>query len=188
MQDITTTFEATSHRGAAHARFKCILDSVINYEEDSVKGKFFKIENKSYEKIDLLYVHDDGSIGVTLTYGANYGLPCRQVLAVFNSGHIQLNFAAHFDCIYLKPHVRELHRDVLITSPSKLCATPTRITETANVDWMYDFTLESWSTIRLGGYDSTPHQLYLQEHASKVDSIAETVRKQFLCTTYDTKE
>jgi hypothetical protein len=101
--------KAQLHRHSSPSRFTLLVDSVfppqnpnegamLTIEEASEHGvKFFMVEPKSSNSIDVVSVFSNGSFACTDPTFANYGTPRKHIIAVFVNGDAFINAGMHYN-------------------------------------------------------------------------------------------
>ena len=157
---INDTHLLLRHRGPSALRLRLLLKVAIGTIAiptdiiSSITGvKCFKVTSKqNIEHFDIVAVLSDGSFASSDPRTANYGMPCRDVLAVVIAGYAELNFIWHFHQMYQNDFVTNIKSNAEISSKST-CNLATnikdsrcRVTSNARFDIAENVTRASWLT------------------------------------------
>ena len=81
--------------------------------------RYFKVSSKrNHEHFDIVAVLSDGSFASSCPRTANFGMLCRDVLAVFIEGHAELNFIWHFHQMYHNDFIANIKENAESSSKS----------------------------------------------------------------------
>ena len=122
LKAIDDTHLLLRHRGPSALRLQLLLRIATG-------AKCFKVTSKqNIEHFDIVAVLSDGSFASSDPRTANYGMPCRDVLAVVINGYAELNTILHFHQIYQNSFVSPIKTDAKASSLST-CNLATNINE-----------------------------------------------------------
>ena len=113
--------------------------------------KVTSLRNETH--FDIVVVLSDGSFACSSPRTANFGMPCREVLAVFRAGLTEINTIWHFHTMYQNEFVTTLKTNNEESSKSTcnlatlVKDTRCRVTPLATVDIAEKLTRNAWSTI-----------------------------------------